>query len=136
MSLLFILNIIKLYKVNIFILGIKKGVFGEFIMRKLLTCIFCAGFAFFAAFFNVFEVIDKTAEDMLYHHPGNIDAQIKIIKIDDKTMNQMGEFSTWNRDVYAQLLDMLWVSDDVHPAVIGFDILFSSEKEAEPDNRF
>ncbi|MBQ9136031.1 MAG: adenylate/guanylate cyclase domain-containing protein [Lachnospiraceae bacterium] len=105
-------------------------------MRKLLTCIFCAGLAFFAAFFDVFKVIDKTAEDMLYHHPGNIDAQIKIIKIDDKTMNQMGEFSTWNRDVYAQLLDMLWVSDDVHPAVIGFDILFSSEKEAEPDNRF
>ena len=31
---------------------------------------------------------------------------------------------------------MRWVSDDVHPAVIGFDILFSSEKETEPDNRF
>ncbi|MBQ8518323.1 MAG: adenylate/guanylate cyclase domain-containing protein [Agathobacter sp.] len=105
-------------------------------MKKVITCILCGAIAFLSVFFNVFGTIDKTAEDYLYHHAGNVNANIKIIKIDDKTMNQMGDFSTWNRDVYAQLVDTICVSEEVRPAVIGFDILFSSEKETESDVRF
>ena len=105
-------------------------------MKRVITSVLCGAIAFLLVFFDAFGVVDKTAEDYLYHHAGTADAKIKIIKIDDKTMNQMGDFSTWNRDVYAQLVEMLCVSDEVQPAVIGFDILFSSDKDAEGDAKF
>lgn len=105
-------------------------------MKRAITSILCGILTFCAVFFNLLGVVDKAAEDYLYHHPGNVDVNIKIIKIDDKTMNKMGDFSTWNRDVYAQLIEILSVSDEVRPAVIGFDILFSSEKQTESDARF
>ena len=105
-------------------------------MKKTVTSIICGVLAFLAVFTGVLGTVDKTAEDYLYHHAGTVNANIKIIKIDDKTMNQMGDFSTWNRDVYAQLVETICVSDDVRPAVIGFDILFSSEKSSESDTNF
>lgn len=105
-------------------------------MKRALTSILCGALAFLAVFTGMLGTVDKTAEDYLYHHAGKVDANIKIIKIDDKTMNKMGDFSTWNRDVYAQLIETLSVSEEVRPAVIGFDILFSSEKVTESDTRF
>lgn len=106
------------------------------VTKRLITSIICGLMTFVFVFTGMFGALDKSAEDMLYHHAGNINTNIKIIKIDDKTMNQMGDFSTWNRDVYAQLVEKLCVSEDVRPAVIGFDILFSSEKDEESDKRF
>lgn len=105
-------------------------------MKGIVTGIVCGILAFVVTYTGVLGTLDKSAEDMLYHHAGNVDANIKIIKIDDRTMNQMGEFSTWNRDVYAELVERICVSEDIRPAVIGFDILFSSEKDAESDARF
>ena len=105
-------------------------------MKRVITCILCGLIAFIAVFTDAFGTVDKAAEDYLYHHAGRVDAKIKIIKIDDKTMNKMGEFSTWNRDVYARLVEKICVSKDVRPAVIGFDVLFSSEKNEESDARF
>ena len=105
-------------------------------LKKIITCIICVVIAFFGAFMNVFGTLDKSAEDNLYHHPGNINSKIKIIKIDDRTMNELGEFSTWNRDIYADLVEKICVSDEIQPAVIGFDVLFSSSKETESDERF
>lgn len=59
--------------------------------------------------------MDKTAEDVLYHRAGTMEGKIKIIKIDDKSMNKMGDFSTWNRDVWADLVNYLAVVDRVEP---------------------
>ena len=105
-------------------------------VRRILFGIVCCLLAFFAAYFNVFGTLDKAAEDIFYHRPEKTDSKIKIIKIDEYTMNQMGDFSTWSRDVYADLIDVLCVSEDVRPAVIGFDILFSSDKSVAGDRRF
>lgn len=106
------------------------------IVKRVLTCVISMLIAFVVTFSGVMGGIDKSAEDVLYHHAGKTDAKIKIIKIDDRTMNQLGDFSTWSRDTYAQLVEKLSVSDECHPAVIGFDVLFSSEKESEADKRF
>ncbi|MBQ8039481.1 MAG: CHASE2 domain-containing protein, partial [Lachnospiraceae bacterium] len=105
-------------------------------MKKYITCALCAVIAFFAAYSGIFGSLDKMLEDNLYHNPGNINSKIRIIKIDDRTMNQLGDLSTWNRDIYAELIEALCVSEEVRPAVIGFDILFSSEKGVESDQRF
>ena len=51
-------------------------------------------------------------------------------------MNRLGDFYQWDRSVYAQLGEMLCVSEEIRPAVIGFDILFSSQKEESTDMQF
>ena len=92
--------------------------------------------AFGVTYAGAFANVDKAAEDRLYHHAGNVDSRIKIIKIDDRTMNQMGDFSTWNRGVYAELIEAICVSKETQPAVIGFDILFTNDKDVEGDKHF
>ena len=105
-------------------------------MKRILVCFLCGIIAFLLVFTGVINTVDKTAEDVLYHRAGTMEGKIKIIKIDDKSMNKMGDFSTWNRDVWADLVNKLCVSDDIRPEVIGFDVLFSSEKVEESDKAF
>jgi len=105
-------------------------------VKRLLVCLLCGVLTFLGVYTNSLKTVDKTAEDILYHHADTIASNIKIIKLDDKTMNQMGDFSTWQRDVYAELVEKLCVSEEIRPAVIAFDILFSSEKDTAADNRF
>lgn len=105
-------------------------------VKKIITCVISMVIAFVLTFTGALGRIDKTAEDVLYHHAGSVDTQIKIIKIDDRTMNQLGDFSSWNRDIYAKVVDTLCVSEDLRPAVIGFDVLFSSEKDMLNDAKF
>ncbi len=105
-------------------------------MKKVITCVVFAVLAFCGAFFSVFGPVDQYMEDVLYHHPTGTDGRIRIIKIDDRTMNELGDFSKWERSVYADLIDVLCVSEDVKPSVIAFDILFSSDNGTESDAEF
>ena len=91
---------------------------------------------FLCGFFNIFGVADKSFEDIFYHKPDTVDNNIKIIRIDDKTMNVLGDYADWDRSVYADLMEALCVSEDVRPAVIGFDILFTADNGDEADKRF
>ena len=105
-------------------------------MKKYIGCALCAVIAFLAVFTGVFSGTNKLVEDSIYHNPSKVDSKIRIIKIDDKTLNKYGDFLSWDRGIYADLVEKLCVSSDVKPAVIGFDILFSSEKSTTPDTRF
>lgn len=101
------------------------------------------GIAAFAAFVVAFIVCisgvmsgaDKYIEDILYHHPGAADSHIRIIRIDDRSMNALGDFSDWDRSVYARLVDTL-SADDSKPAVIGFDILFGGDGSDQASRDF
>ncbi|MBQ7980869.1 MAG: CHASE2 domain-containing protein, partial [Oscillospiraceae bacterium] len=107
--------------------------------NKAVKCgvtIFGTVIAFLFGYVGLFGAADKSFEDIFYHNPDNVDNNIKIIKIDDKTMNALGDFSDWDRSVYADLMEKLCVSEDVRPAVIGFDILFTSDNGDEADKRF
>lgn len=105
-------------------------------MKKAVIYILCAVIAFFCAYNNIFGTVDKTVEDVLYHNPGNVNGKIRIIKIDDRTMNELGDYTTWDRSIHAQLVDTLNASEDIKPAVIGFDVLFSSDNNNEADRYF
>ncbi len=105
-------------------------------MKKIIAYILCAVLAFFGAYHNVFGNIDKTVEDILYHNPQTVDGRIKIIKIDDRTMNELGDYNQWDRSIHTKLIETLCVSDEVRPAVIGFDVLFTSDNRNEIDKRF
>lgn len=105
-------------------------------MKKYITALVAAIIAFFAAFTGIFGTLDSTAGDVLYHKPADVSKKIKIIKIDEKTLDRYGEYTDWDRGIYADLVDALNISGETRPAVIGFDVIFASDKNAETDNRF
>ncbi len=105
-------------------------------LKRILVSLLAGIIAFSAVYFNLLSMVDKTAEDVLYHKSSATMGQIRIIKIDDKTMNELGDISTWDRSVYTKLLEALNVSEEIAPAVVGFDILLSSEKDEKTDKEF
>lgn len=101
--------------------------------RKILIC---GLLAFFAGFIGIFGSWDKAVEDAWYHNPQSASSLIRIIKIDEKTIEELGPYSQWDRGIYAELLDVLCVSEEVKPAVVGFDILFDAQKDEGTDQAF
>lgn len=80
---------------------------------------------FILIFSNSLNLLDLMARDKLYQIPRGIDSKIKIIGIDEKTMNELGPIQTWSRSTYADLLNKLTENEDSKPMVVGFDIQFS-----------
>jgi len=105
-------------------------------LKRIISLSLCAIISFCCSFFGIWGSLDKYAEDMLFHDPSTTDGRIRIIKIDEKTLNEYGEHTQWDRGLYAKLVETLCVSDSIRPAVIGFDILFSNEKNAASDEAF
>ena len=68
-------------------------------MKKAVMSVLCAICAFLMAYFGIFGSLDKMFEDYYYHNPSEVSSKIRIIKIDDKTMNRYGVFSDWDREI-------------------------------------
>ena len=84
---------------------------------------------------NLFTPIDNFIMDNLLQSEGKVSGDIKIIAIDDKSLDELGKMDTWDRSYYASLIEKL-NSDGHNPSVIGFDILFSGRSDnSEADNR-
>lgn len=105
-------------------------------MKRYITAAAAAIIAFLGVFAGVFGTLDSTVGDLLYHKPDNVSSKIRIIKIDEKTLDRYGEYTDWDRGIYADLVEKLNVSEELRPAVIGFDVIFASERNAETDIRF
>lgn len=72
--------------------------------------------------------------DYVYQKEENVDSRIKIIKIDEKTLERYGTFGTWSRQIYADLVNQLY--ENASPYVIGFDVLFTGEIDSVGDQAF
>ena len=80
--------------------------------------------------------VDKIFSDPLYYMESTSDTSIKIIAIDEKTLEALGPMNTWNRNVSAELIEILTEDEDMKPAVIAMDIMYMGNIEAESDRRF
>lgn len=96
-------------------------------VAALLTWIICYSGLLYSA--------DKLLADPLYQTPTASNRAIKLIAIDERTMEKYGDLKTWNREIWAQLIEKL-NGGEKNPAVIGLDIMFISEGEAEADEHF
>ena len=85
---------------------------------------------------NVFPSLDYLLKDAAYQSPRGIDHKIKIIGIDEKTLEQLGPIHTWSRQYYANLVSQLNKDPDKCPVVIGVDVLFSGQVDASGDAAF
>lgn len=91
--------------------------------------------AFVVAYTQMLYSADKLIADPLYQMPTTSNRSIKIVAVDEKTIQKYGDMKNWNRDLWANLVQQL-NKGDTAPAVIAFDIMFVSEGQAESDDRF
>lgn len=94
-------------------------------IRNIFEILFVAVLVFFLTVTNLFSSVDYMLRDMLYQIPRGVSNQIKIIAIDEKTLEELGPINTWSRQYYADLIHVLNSNKDAKPAVIAFDIIFS-----------
>ncbi len=97
-----------------------KKVFGDVFESFIVM-----GLVFLLTVTNLFAPVDYMLRDRVYQIPRGVSSQIKIIAIDEKTLEELGPVNTWTRDYYARLIQVLNSNEAAKPSVIAFDILFS-----------
>ena len=96
---------------------------------------FMIGLTFFSVvFLNLLSGIDFFAKDILYDSRRAVNNTIRIITIDEKAIERFGPFGTWDRSVYADLINILNGDPENRPAVIAFDVLFSGQMDNAGDD--
>ena len=85
---------------------------------------------------NIMSPLDYIVKDALYQKPRGISSKIKIIGIDERTLEELGPIGTWSRQYYADLLEILNSDETTRPSVIGFDIIFSGNVDESGDKAF
>ena len=107
--------------------------------QKLVTIALIAAVTVLAFVVSVYPKIlfslDKMVADPLYQTPSVTNKNIKLITIDEKTIAAYGDMKTWDRGIWADLIEAL-NSTENPPAVIALDIMFVGETEEETDSRF
>lgn len=109
-------------------------------MKKYKLFRYCLFFAFIFLFVyltmnDVLYPFDRIVMDAWYQNDEVANEEVKIIAIDEKTLNALGNFGSWNRSVYSDLIHQ--ISDETHkPEIIAFDIIFGSSIEPRGDQEF
>lgn len=81
--------------------------------------------------------VEQGMEDMLYRRPVGTSKNIKIIGVDEETLNAYGKFEDWSREKLAELIELLSADAEYAPRVIALDFLLvsNSQGKAEEDAR-
>ena len=106
------------------------------IVKKAITAALIFALVFVIAFLQVLYRFDRIFSDPLYQTGSDPSSRIKIIAIDEKTIEKYGNVSEWSREIHAQLVRTLGASESGGPDVIVFDIMFVSPKESAGDDAF
>lgn len=107
----------------------------ESIWKRILEIGVVFALCFLLAVSNTLSALDYLIKDAFYQIPRGINSDIKIIAIDDRTLEELGPIQTWSRSVYGDLISTLNVDENIKPAVFGFDITFSGNVD-EGDEAF
>lgn len=98
----------------------------------LAGALFMGILAFLFCYNDILYSVDSLYRDKVYQKSRGVNQSIKIISIDQKTLNNYGLFGTWDRSIYADVLDAL----GDYPAVVGFDVLLTTDMSEEGDEVF
>lgn len=99
-------------------------------MVLLPVCVLCA-----LVFLTPFYTLDTMLCDLLYTKLDGVSREIKIIGVDEETLNAYGNFQQWSREKSAELVELLCVDEASAPAVLAFDFMFTGETNRETDNK-
>ena len=56
---------------------------------------------FLCCMFQPMYAADRALTDQMWQQPEGTNAKIKIIKIDEKTLSELGQYNTWTREITA-----------------------------------
>ena len=104
--------------------------------RKVAAMVVVAILTFVLSVNGSLFAFDKIFADRLYQTPTPTNSKIKIIAIDEKTLQAYGDMKTWNRSIPADLVDKLYEQKEFAPSVTVFDIMYISDVDSESDLRF
>ena len=102
----------------------------------IIESVIAGALVFILTVFNVLSPLDYMIRDRLYQIPRGIDSNIKIIGIDERTLDAYGPIQTWSRKRYAQLIEKLNENSSAKPSIICFDIIFSGNVDENGDREF
>lgn len=105
-------------------------------IRKTVVVAIAAILTFVLSVTGILYSFDKIFADGWYQKPTPTNPQIKIISIDEKTLQAYGDMKTWNRSISADLVDKLYEHEEYAPSVTVFDIMYISDVDEETDLRF
>ncbi|MBR3683517.1 MAG: adenylate/guanylate cyclase domain-containing protein [Lachnospiraceae bacterium] len=71
--------------------------------------------------------------DSLYSKMEGTDRRIKIITVDEETLEAYGNFEEWSREKIANLIELLCADKEHMPSVIALDFLFTGETDKPGD---
>lgn len=105
-------------------------------IREIIVVAVISVLVFLLAVTGVLYSFDKIFADPLYQRKTSANSRIKIIAIDEKTLQAYGEMKTWNREIPAKLVEMLYEEEEYSPSVLAFDIMYINEVDPATDERF
>lgn len=105
-------------------------------IRKIIVSIIAIVMTFFMSITGALYSFDKIFADGWYQKPTPTNPKIKIIAIDEKTLQEYGDMKIWNRELPAKLVDLLYAQEEYAPSVTVFDIMYISDVEEETDQAF
>ncbi|MBQ8667735.1 MAG: adenylate/guanylate cyclase domain-containing protein [Lachnospiraceae bacterium] len=85
--------------------------------------------------FGGVQRMDRWLQDALFQSPKALDGTIIVIGIDDRALEEIGPYNTWDRSVMASALEALAADPDRRPAVVAIDTLYTGESSPEADMR-
>ncbi|MBQ8317071.1 MAG: CHASE2 domain-containing protein [Lachnospiraceae bacterium] len=100
----------------------------------IIIAVIIATLSGIVSYFRFPKSLENIAEDGLYHRPEVIPSDIKIIAIDEETLQKLGPYSDWDRSYFADLIGVLNASSDTSPSVIGIDVVFSGTNYSKEDD--
>ncbi len=104
--------------------------------QRLLGAILILLLSFLLVLSQSLYSFDRLFSDPLYQSGSIPGTQIKIIAIDEKTIQAYGDVSTWSREIPAKLVQTLYADAQNAPAVTVFDMLYVSAKDEGGDLAF
>jgi len=105
-------------------------------LEAAALAVLAAVISFVLVYFGTAGHWDAGVSDWLNQRESVTNKDIYIIGIDDRTLDAYGPVNTWSRDIPAQLIEKLNAGGDGGPSVIGLDIIYSEETDAEADRHF
>lgn len=103
-------------------------------IKDLLTAAVVAVLTLLLVLAEPFYALDMMLCDTVFSQMNGTGQEIKLIVIDEETLAQYGEFSTWSRQKAADLAEYLFSDAENAPAVLAYDIMFIGDKDAQTDN--
>ena len=106
------------------------------IIGSLIAAVVAASFTYFKPLNDIdYMISDFFYQSMVERSQSSPQetADIKIISIDEATVNEMGNYAYWPRDILAKLITILNGGDN-RPDVIGIDLDLLEEKDSAGDN--